>query len=108
MSVCSIRKKDLNKRGIKSFTEWLDRPDSVYIGRRQVYVQGTFNSKWKNPFSVKKYGREGCIQKYREMIVGSELMRDLEELRGKELGCWCFPEKCHGDVLLELLESCKT
>jgi len=33
-------------------------------------------------------------------IVGS--LEALPELRGKDLGCWCAPENCHGDVLLAL------
>jgi hypothetical protein len=26
----------------------------------------------------------------------------LHELRGKNLACWCAPERYHADVLLEL------
>ena len=26
-----------------------------------------------------------------------------QHLKGKKLGCWCKPECCHGDVLVELL-----
>lgn len=26
------------------------------------------------------------------------------ELEGKNLGCWCKPEACHGDILVELIE----
>jgi hypothetical protein len=29
-------------------------------------------------------------------------MAALSELRGKDLICWCAPEACHADVLLEL------
>ena len=25
-------------------------------------------------------------------------------MKGKNLGCWCNPEPCHGDVLLELID----
>ncbi len=28
----------------------------------------------------------------------------LLRLKGKNLGCWCYPEVCHGNVLLELIE----
>lgn len=31
-------------------------------------------------------------------------MAALPELKGR-LGCWCKPEACHGDVLVELLEA---
>lgn len=44
---------------------------------------------------------------YRDYIVKkiSSGEIDIEALRGKNLGCWCKPEACHGDVLIELLES---
>jgi hypothetical protein len=29
-------------------------------------------------------------------------MAALPELRGRDLFCWCAPEACHGDALLEL------
>lgn len=25
--------------------------------------------------------------------------------QGKTLGCWCSPKKCHGDILVELIEK---
>src|SRR4051794_26242749 len=41
--------------------------------------------------------RDGC---WWMRIVGS--LEALPELRGKDLVCWCAPENCHGDVLLDL------
>lgn len=78
----------------------------VYIGR--AVNRGGWNlpqSKWANPFSVKKYGREKALEMYEEHVITSGLIDDIEELRGKQLGCWCHPEKCHGDVLLQILED---
>lgn len=68
----------------------------VYIGRP---------SKWGNPFTIGKDGnREEVIEKYREYLLNNEeLMNALPELKGKVLGCWCSPKKCHGEVLLDLL-----
>lgn len=73
----------------------------VYIGRP---------SKWGNPFAIGKDGtREEVIEKYKEWIISNpELLAQLPELDGKTLGCWCYPQKCHGEVLLELLEKTKT
>lgn len=67
----------------------------VYIGRP---------SKWRNPFAISNScSREEAIVKYREWIMTqSNLLKVLPELRGKVLGCWCAPQACHGDVLLEL------
>jgi hypothetical protein len=76
----------------------------VYIGRP---------SKWGNPFSHKdgtlaefKIGsRSDAIQKYEEWIVNQpHLMGSLHELKGKTLGCWCSPKRCHGHVLAKLVE----
>jgi hypothetical protein len=67
----------------------------VYVGR---------GSKWGNPFVIGKDGsREEVIEKYRAYLLSSEkLMSELKELKGKDLVCWCSPDKCHADVLMEL------
>jgi len=47
--------------------------------------------------------RDEVIAKYRAWIVRQPaLMAALHELRGKSLLCWCAPERCHADVLMEL------
>jgi len=68
------------------------------------YVPGTVKSKWVNKFSVKKYGREGCLKEYEKYIryPKNNLLKDLHELQGMVLGCWCKPEACHGDILVKL------
>ena len=78
----------------------------VYIGRP---------SKWGNPFthlSDRKtkaefivQSREEAIGRYEEYLLSSGLIADIEELRGKILGCWCKPKACHGDVLVRLLNT---
>jgi len=70
----------------------------VYIGR---------GSKWGNPYKIGVDGtRSEVIEKYRNYILNNkELLNDLPELKGKILGCWCYPKRCHGEVLLELIEQ---
>lgn len=47
--------------------------------------------------------KEEAISAFEKWIkTQPDLMRDLPELRGKVLGCWCHPKPCHGDVLLRL------
>ena len=91
---------------IKAFDFDENNPDHVYIGRANSR-QGLSESKWHNPFKVGDDGtREQVIRAYREWIKHQpELLTSIEELRGKTLVCWCCPEACHGDVLLELLEG---
>lgn len=77
----------------------------VYIGR--ACNMGGWRlpqSKWYNPYSVKQYGRDGALDRYRKYIEANEnnLLNDLHELAGKRLGCWCKPSPCHGDILREL------
>jgi len=68
----------------------------IYIGR---------GSKWGNPFHIGIHGtREDVISMYHNYILNNqELLNCLEELRGKRLGCYCKPLKCHGDILVKLL-----
>lgn len=75
-----------------------DKGNYQYIGRP---------SKWGNPYSIGKDGdRKEVIEKYRKYILNNpELLKALPELKGKRLGCWCFPLSCHGDVLVELVEK---
>ena len=107
MRVINVSKKELNKCGITSLEEWLKDKQNVYIGRDMtVYVKGAKGSKWANPFSVKKYGREKCLELYEDYILNNkELLDNLSELKNKNLGCWCHPEKCHGDILIKLINE---
>ena len=75
-------------------------PFDVYIGRP---------SKWGNPFSIGKDGdREAVIEKYTNWLLNNdELLFDIMELDGKTLGCWCAPQACHGDVIVEIIEEIK-
>ncbi len=69
---------------------------------RQVYVGRP--SKWGNPFVLGRDGsRSEVIAKYRAWIVEQpDLVASLDELRGRYLVCWCAPQACHADVLIEL------
>lgn len=61
-------------------------------------------TKWGNPFKIGRDGdRDEVVRRYRAWVVTRpDLMAALVELRGRDLVCWCAPEACHADVLLEL------
>lgn len=105
--IISVKKKNLNKLGYKDFEDWNRDPNHIYIGRNMsFYVKGAIESKWKNPFSVKKYGRDDCLKMYEKYILeNKKLLDDLHELENKTLGCWCKPDLCHGDILIKLLKK---
>mmetsp|Transcript_18333 Transcript_18333/g.40504 ORF Transcript_18333/g.40504 Transcript_18333/m.40504 type:complete len:177 (+) Transcript_18333:24-554(+) len=107
--VVNVRKAQLIQRGFRDFAAWNEQENTLYIGRSMaLYVPGTFQSKWANPFQVKKFSREEVLQMYEKHLRESpRLMASLGELEGKELGCWCHPEGCHGDILLRVAAEVK-
>lgn len=107
MDVINVSKKELNKKGFENLESWLLDKQNIYIGRNMsFYVKGAIGSKWANPFSVKKYGRNKCLELYESYINNNtDLYNSLDELKGKHLGCWCYPEKCHGDILIKLYKN---
>lgn len=67
---------------------------------------------WGNPFRpTKSMPVEKTIEKFGEWIVydpaGRRLAREAaEELRGKNLACWChLDHPCHADILLRIANS---
>jgi hypothetical protein len=72
--------------------------NTIFIGRP---------SKWGNPFIIGRHGdRAQVVAAYRNYIEHNpQLKKDLHELKGKDLVCYCSPLPCHGDVLLELANA---
>ena len=103
----SVKKATINSRGYTNFLTWSCEPCHLYIGRdMQCYLEGVVGSKWQNPFTVKKYGLTKCLELYEKKIRNStELMAEIRELEGMELGCWCKPAPCHGDVLIKIFKE---
>jgi len=64
-----------------------------------------------NPYYIGPNGtREEVILQYREwfqrrMQVDRQFEKDVRKLAGKILVCWCYPQPCHGDVIIEWLEE---
>lgn len=99
----------MNIRGLKNFQ---DGPDQIYIGR-QNFSSGykLQQSKWHNPFKLEDFNNNRIVvlEAYKRYILSrSDLLDSLHELKGKKLYCWCKPELCHGDILVELVNQyCK-
>jgi hypothetical protein len=79
----------------------LEDTQCEYIGR---------GSKWGNPFKIGKDGtREEVIIKYAEYLMNKpELLVALPELKNKFLICYCAPQACHGDILIDLANDIDT
>lgn len=106
---------------------WRKPPNTVCVSRP---------SRWGNPWSIKDalesglFKADDCaavvVNEFKEWLTGSNASPDgeylgawtelrdrrqwildhLEDLRGKNLACWCaLDQPCHADVLLELANS---
>lgn len=92
----------------------------IFIGRRNVKYH------WGNPFThldvptrakIRMNSVNESMQAFRDWLLGIRyadveperrrwVLENMEaSLKGKVLGCFCKPKKCHGDVYVELLNS---
>jgi len=89
---------------------WTMPPNTVYVGRP---------SKWGNPYRTGDYVYEGgptfggrplsAQEAVAQFRAHTAPLLPVEELRGKDLACWCKEgEPCHADILLELANRERT
>ena len=71
---------------------------AVYIGR---------GSKWGNPFRIGADGdRAAVIARHERWLADQHaLLRALDDLRRRDLVCFCAPLACHGDLLRRLANA---
>lgn len=119
MSVTNCKVKFIRPQ-YSDLREWMEDPNNVYVGRGRIVflpneegVKERFpkeDSLFCNPFVIGKDGdRDEVLEKYRiyleNKLKNKIFMKRFLELKGKTLGCWCHPEKCHANVILEYLEK---
>jgi hypothetical protein len=74
----------------------------VYIGRPSIFGY---------PFIIGKHGsRYEVISKYKKYFydlieTNEDFKNQIFSLKCKKLGCYCSPQKCHGDIIVEFLEN---
>lgn len=105
--VVNVSLKNLRSEGYETINEWLEDPNHIYIGKSNRFV-GLSSSIWANPFPVtEEVPVEDSLKFYKAHIIESGLIDKIDELRGKDLGCWCNEGNCicHGHVLLQLLRE---
>ena len=69
--------------------------EAIYVGRP---------SQFGNPFTVQTHGRGHALNKYRQWIATQPQLQETikKELKNKDLVCWCTPNPCHADILMEI------
>ena len=116
-----LKPEALRKAGYQSVKEWMETLGNVYTGNSggQYCVDKSVNkwytfeaSKWKNPFAPIPDVKTSMLL-YVKYLFRSGLIYDIEELRGKNLGCFCHEPrevwsepKCNNQVLVDILNRC--
>lgn len=64
-------------------------------------------SDWGNPFVMDADGDRDTVCNSYELFFQLKLSLHIRinELKGAVLGCWCYPNRCHGDYLVQQLEK---
>ena len=123
IKVTSLR-KIYNDSNI-SLKQWMEDPNNLYVGRNgRIFItypdiDPTTNkkrkevfhykgSKWQNPYKVgeKHYSLRESLNLYKKHLVNTGLVKDLHELKGKILGCFCDQKgECHAKLLVEMFKE---
>jgi hypothetical protein len=84
-----------------------DRALLAWARSTDCFVRIDRNTPWGNPFEMPGDGdRDEVCDSYAIYFARKFSLHDpLEGLRGKVLGCWCYPSRCHGDQLVALLSG---
>ena len=101
----AVKPKRIQRKRTKG---WRMPENTVYVGRP---------TKWGNPYRIGDLGKvylgydkgyqkiktvEQALEAYR-LLIGHWSENWSEELKGKNLACWCpLNQPCHADILLEL------
>lgn len=94
---------------------WERDPQYAYVGRPGRGLRGDYGNphpvgppacalcrRWHRRGEAVEVFRSEAAERYRRDAAYRAL---VERLRGKRLVCFCAPERCHGEVYVELLRG---
>jgi hypothetical protein len=86
------------------------RNDNALIAwaeQQGVMVKIDRTTEWGNPFKImNNASRDDVCDNYANFLKNKpSLQKQLHKLKGKVLVCWCYPLRCHGDHLAELVNK---
>ena len=84
-----------------------DRALLIWARKTDRFVRIDRNTEWGNPFEMGKDGDRDTVCDSYEIFFPRKfsLHNRLDELKGKVLGCWCYPARCHGMYLTAKVEE---
>jgi len=122
-NVVCIKVANLRKEGYSNLEQWINTPNNIYTGRAgkifitengEMRIFHYKGSKWQNHYKLSEYSVEKSLSLYIKHLFDSNLIYDIQELSGKNLGCFCEIHRnkegvptCHAQVLSDLSGKCK-
>ena len=84
-----------------------DRALLTWARKTDRFVRIDRSSDWGNPFEMGPDGDRNTVCDSYEIFFPRKfsLHNRLDELRGKVLGCWCYPARCHGMYLADKIKE---
>lgn len=99
---------------MNQIVHWKKVKFDFYLGRdHALYGIPRFAAmpEFANPFSIGIEGtRDEVIVKY-EVYIREQIKKNpgmiqlLKQMRGATLGCWCFPLRCHCEIVAKLIQE---
>lgn len=99
-----LERKEAAKRGITVHANMkTDEALIEWAKQEGIFFRVDRATEWGNPFHLPGDGdRETVINNYAWYLERKpSLLSKIHTLKGKVLGCWCYPESCHAEVLEE-------
>ena len=86
----------VNQKTMKNLCKWAS--DNGLLMRVDRFTD------WGNPFELGKDGDRDEVCDSYEVFFGlkKSLQNKMHDLKGKALGCWCAPERCHAHYLQQI------
>lgn len=128
MKVVNIKVKNIRPE-YENLEEWCKDKNNIYIGRKAIVFISKENIKYRypkndsilhNPCKIGKYYNGIKVEtrdiacdmfyKYMNEKLDNETETGIyhtaiKNLKDKNIGCFCFPERCHGDELVKIYKE---
>lgn len=68
-------------------------------------------NRWGNPHKIgwcsrcqEVHDRIGAVDAYKKSLIANPMLVAAirQNLRGKDVACWCWPDLCHGSIIIEV------
>lgn len=81
----------------------------IYIGKSKNCPRPLETTSLRNPYKISEYGRQSAVEMYKayfyhRYITDDEFRSIVHGCYNKTLGGWNYPSKCHGEVIIDLVQ----